>query len=141
MVDTGIGNAKERPFKLAFHRLNTNYLGRLAHACIAVEDVDAVLLTYLHVDHTGWNTVRTDNDWAPTFPNARYVYARAKEDFYATAQGQARRSVFEDSVRPLIDAGQVDRIEQPGGRYDEHFIALGTWRSGCFRRRARVVWR
>ncbi|MFA0949321.1 MBL fold metallo-hydrolase [Xanthomonas fragariae] len=70
-----------------YHKARPQFTAVLAH-------VDAVLLTHLHVDHTGWNTVRTDNGWAPTFPNARYVYARAEENFYATAQGQARRSVF-----------------------------------------------
>jgi glyoxylase-like metal-dependent hydrolase (beta-lactamase superfamily II) len=121
LVDTGIGNGKERPFNPIFHQLNTNYLGRLARAGVSLGDVDLVLLTHLHVDHVGWNTVRDNNAWVPTFPNARYVYARAEEDFYGTPAGESRRMVFEDSVLPLILAGQADRIEKDGGRYDEHF--------------------
>jgi glyoxylase-like metal-dependent hydrolase (beta-lactamase superfamily II) len=121
LVDTGIGNGKERPFNPVFHQLNTNYLGRLAQAGVTPAEVDLVLLTHLHVDHVGWNTIRVDNDWAPTFPNARYVYAQAEEDFYGTPAGVPRRMVFEDSVLPLINAGLVDRIGEDGSRYDEHF--------------------
>jgi glyoxylase-like metal-dependent hydrolase (beta-lactamase superfamily II) len=121
LVDTGIGNGTDRPFNPAFHQLNTNYLGRLARAHVTPEDVDLVLLTHLHVDHVGWNTVKVGDAWLPTFPNARYVYARAEEAFFDTPAGQSRRMVFEDSVLPLIEAGVTDRIGEDGGRYDEHF--------------------
>ncbi|MEO8779582.1 MAG: MBL fold metallo-hydrolase, partial [Rhodanobacter sp.] len=47
--------------------------------------------------------------------------AQAEEDFYGTPAGASRRMVFEDSVRPLIQAGQSDRIKTDGARYDEHF--------------------
>ena len=126
LVDTGIGNGKERPFNPVFHQLNTNYLGRLARAGVTPVDVDLVLLTHLHVDHVGWNTVKQNGRWVPTFPNARYVYARAEEDFYITSAGESRRMVFDDSVQPLIDAGLVDRIGEDGGRYDEHFTFHST---------------
>jgi glyoxylase-like metal-dependent hydrolase (beta-lactamase superfamily II) len=121
LVDTGIGNGKERPFNPVFHQLNTNYLGRLAQTGVTPADVDLVLLTHLHVDHVGWNTTQVDGTWVPTFPNARYVYAQAEEDFYNTAAGASRRMVYEDSVLPLVVAGRIDRIGEEGGRYDEHF--------------------
>jgi glyoxylase-like metal-dependent hydrolase (beta-lactamase superfamily II) len=121
LIDTGIGNGKERPFNPIFHQLNTNYLGRLAVTGVAPGDVDLVLLTHLHVDHVGWNTIKDNDTWIPTFPNARYVYARSEEDFYSTPASKSRRMVFEDSVLPLVDAGLVDRIENAGGRHDEHF--------------------
>ena len=52
---------------------------------------------HLHVDHVGWNTRWIDGRWQPTFPNARYVYSRAEEDFYATPAAQPRRIIFDDS--------------------------------------------
>lgn len=121
LIDTGIGNGKSRPFNPVFHDLNTNYLGRLALAGVSPAEVDLVLLTHLHVDHVGWNTVLADGEWIPTFPNARHVYSQVEEDFYATPEGASRRMVFDDSVRPLIDAGLVERIGPEGRRYDEHF--------------------
>nr|VXZ85414.1 Uncharacterised protein [Klebsiella pneumoniae] len=32
-----------------------------------------MLLTHLHTDHVGWNTVWQDDRWVPLFPNARYL--------------------------------------------------------------------
>jgi glyoxylase-like metal-dependent hydrolase (beta-lactamase superfamily II) len=126
LIDTGIGNGKSRPFNPVFHALNTNYLGRLAHAGVSTSEVDLVLLTHLHVDHVGWNTVLADGEWIPTFPNARYVYSQMEEDFYTTPEGSSRRMVFDDSVRPLIAAGLVERIGQDGRQYDEYFTFYPT---------------
>lgn len=121
LVDTGLGNGKSRPFNRAFDQLNTDYLHRLANAGVHPDDVNLVLLTHLHVDHVGWNTRRVDGRWQPTFPNARYVYAQAEEDFYATPAAASRRMVFDDSVEPLIRAGLVQRLGDTGGRIEAGF--------------------
>lgn len=121
LVDTGIGNGKSRPFNRMFDRLNTGYLHRLATAGVRPDDVDLVLLTHLHVDHVGWNTRLIDGRWQPTFPNARYVYAQAEEDFYATPAADARRMVFDDSVRPIVEAGLVQRLGDGGGAVEAGF--------------------
>ena len=68
LIDTGIGNFKERPFSKLFHQLNNPYLERLADAGILPAQVDEVLLTHLHADHVGWNTQWIDGRWQPTFP-------------------------------------------------------------------------
>ena len=121
LVDTGIGNGKSRPFNRVFDQLNTDYLRRLANAGVAPEDVDLVLLTHLHVDHVGWNTRWIDGCWQPTFPNARYVYSQAEEDFYATPASEPRRMIFDDSVKPLIQAGLVQRVDHAGGDIEAGF--------------------
>ena len=38
------------------------------------EAVDLVVITHLHPDHVGWNLT----DGSPTFPNARYLAAKAE---------------------------------------------------------------
>ena len=68
LIDTGIGNDKERAFNPLFHRLQTPFLQRLAAAGVQPEQVDHVLLTHLHADHVGWNTRLVDGEWRPTFP-------------------------------------------------------------------------
>jgi len=117
LVDTASGNHKDRPFSAIFHQLNTPYLERLALAGVKPEDVDLVLLTHLHVDHVGWNTRLVDGKWVPTFPNARYVFARPEREFFATPAGEKRRMVFEDSVLPVIEAGLAEEIGSEGGEY------------------------
>ena len=108
LVDTCTGNDKERPQFARFHRLSTAYYERLLEAGVDPLKVDYVLCTHLHVDHCGWNTRLIDGRWTPTFPNAKYVFSRKELDHWSGAEGREgfNAGVFEDSVRPILDAGQ-----------------------------------
>ncbi|SHL44770.1 MBL fold metallo-hydrolase [Streptomyces yunnanensis] len=114
LIDTGVGNNRERPGMPAFHHLHTDYLERLAAAGVRPPDVDTVICTHVHSDHVGWNTHLTaDGQWRPTFPNAQYLIPRADFDYWNPANGHRTRAgrrmanVFEDSVAPVHRAGQA----------------------------------
>ena len=115
LLDTGLGNGKERT-NPSFSGLDQPYLEGLAQAGVAPEDVDLVLITHLHTDHVGWNTVRDGDAWIPTFPNATYVLSRADLDYFdpGRRRGGQRvsdafmRNVWDDSVQPVIDDGRVE---------------------------------
>lgn len=114
LIDTCFGNDKERPDFTLGHRLNNPYLERLRAAGCAPEDVDIVLCTHFHVDHTGWNTRLENGRWVPTFPNARYIFSREEYARFApenrTAEPPPFLNIFEDSVLPVIQAGQAEFI-------------------------------
>jgi glyoxylase-like metal-dependent hydrolase (beta-lactamase superfamily II) len=112
LIDAGIGNDKTRTLPV-FDHLNEPFLERLAAAGARPEDVDYVLLTHLHTDHVGWNTRLIDGRWIPTFPNARYVFSRAEDEYFSGSGGIDRPNyaLYEDSVRPIIDAGQAEMID------------------------------
>ena len=78
LVDTCVGNDKHRPGRPMFDQLKLPYLADLAAAGVRPEEVDFVLCTHLHVDHVGWNTQLIDGRWVPTFPNAKYIFARTE---------------------------------------------------------------
>ncbi|WP_028534363.1 MBL fold metallo-hydrolase [Paludibacterium yongneupense] len=121
LIDTGIGNHKERPFSQMFHGLNTPFLQRLEAAGVRPDDVDHVLLTHLHADHVGWNTHLVDGRWLATFRNARYVLPQGEVDYFGTPASANRRIVFDDSVAPVIEAGQAVTIGLEGGDYLDGF--------------------
>ncbi|MFI1825107.1 MBL fold metallo-hydrolase [Streptomyces sp. NPDC020412] len=113
LVDTGIGDDKERPYAPIWSRRRTGFLDELAKAGVQPADVDLVVNTHLHIDHVGWNTRLEDRAWVPTFPNATYLLPRRDFDFWNPANGHAARlgrgnqNVFEDSVAPVYEAGQA----------------------------------
>ncbi len=114
LVDTCSGNDRERPGKVRYHRRNWPYLANLAAADISPESVDYVLCTHLHVDHVGWNTQLIDGRWAPTFPNARYLFDRQEWAFWETEYRTGRFTddpFYEDCILPVIAAGLVDFVE------------------------------
>ncbi|WP_131740403.1 MBL fold metallo-hydrolase [Actinomadura roseirufa] len=125
LVDTGVGNGRERPAFPAFHHWQGDFLGLLAKAGVRPQDVDVVVNTHLHVDHVGWNTVDADGEWVPTFPNAQYLLPAADDSHFGpdNAYGNGRqvddRLMYEDSIAPVHRAGQVvlwDGLH----RIDEH---------------------
>ncbi|MEV5703949.1 MBL fold metallo-hydrolase [Actinoallomurus sp. NPDC052274] len=113
LVDTGIGNGKERA-NPAWHNLRTDFLERLTAGGFSPDAVDLVILTHLHADHVGWNTRKVNGDWEPTFPNARYLTTRTEREFWATYNmEEARRQMFRDSVLPVEQAGLLALVEVP----------------------------
>jgi glyoxylase-like metal-dependent hydrolase (beta-lactamase superfamily II) len=113
LLDCCAGNHKERPGFARFHRLDTPYLARLRAAGVAPEEIDIVLCTHLHSDHVGWNTMLRDGHWVPTFPNAKYLFSRAENDYGDPRRNPAadadpqRSNAYRDSVLPVIEAGQA----------------------------------
>jgi glyoxylase-like metal-dependent hydrolase (beta-lactamase superfamily II) len=113
LVDTGVGNHKERPYAAVWSRLDTRFLENLAAVGVRPEDVDVVVNTHLHIDHVGWNTRLDGRTWVPTFPNATYLMPRRDFDFWNPANdhrsvlGRGNQNVFEDSVAPVHEAGQT----------------------------------
>lgn len=124
LIDTGVGNGKDRPHLPMHANLQTDFLANLGDASVRPAEVDYVLLTHLHGDHVGWNTYFDGSQWVPTFPNARYVASRADYDFFGPANAGASRSaslmlnVFDDSVAPVEQAGLLtlweDQFEVDG---------------------------
>jgi glyoxylase-like metal-dependent hydrolase (beta-lactamase superfamily II) len=113
LVDTCSGNDKERPHKLRYHRKNWPYLANLTAAGFPPEDIDYVLCTHLHVDHVGWNTRLIDGRWVPTFPNARYVFARQEWEHWRVAGLRAEYTTdpyYEDSLLPIMESGQAELV-------------------------------
>lgn len=117
LVDTCVGNDKPRPSSRSWNGMNTDWLEKLMALGVGPEDVTHVFNTHLHVDHCGWNTRLDGARWVPTFPNARYLLPRVEFDFWAdpandrvTGTG-ANDGCYEDSVRPVSDAGLADLVD------------------------------
>jgi glyoxylase-like metal-dependent hydrolase (beta-lactamase superfamily II) len=109
-VDTCIGNDKPRPIP-AWNLRQGPFLEHLEKAGFAPDRIDTVICTHLHVDHVGWNTRLVDGRWVPTFPNARYLLARAEWEHWAADDEPGNQTILADSVRPIFDAGLVDLVE------------------------------
>jgi glyoxylase-like metal-dependent hydrolase (beta-lactamase superfamily II) len=56
LVDTCVGNAKDRPLIPEFDHQRRPFLDNLTAAGFAPDTIDIVVCTHLHVDHVGWNT-------------------------------------------------------------------------------------
>jgi glyoxylase-like metal-dependent hydrolase (beta-lactamase superfamily II) len=111
LVDTCIGNDKDRGGRAPFHMLRTSFLGDLRGAGVPPESVDLVICTHLHVDHVGWNTRLDDGRWVPTFPRARHLFARAEWEHWSADGEESTARILADSVQPVLDAGLAQLVE------------------------------
>lgn len=112
VVDTCIGNDKERMPNKNWHKMQTRFLEDFRAAGFDPEKIDAVLCTHLHVDHVGWNTYWDGSAWKPTFPNARYLMAKHEFEYWERHEDAVTpHQVFLDSVAPVVEAGLVDLVE------------------------------
>ena len=112
VVDTCIGNDKQRNIP-SWTNLQTDFLKDLEQAGYPRESIDMVMCTHLHVDHVGWNTMLVDGRWIPTFPNARYLMAEKEWRYWNFhAKEEAYGPVIEDSVRPIVESGLAEFVEE-----------------------------
>jgi glyoxylase-like metal-dependent hydrolase (beta-lactamase superfamily II) len=112
---TGNGRKGRGPY---FDDLDTPYLEGLAEVGASADAVDVVFCTHLHHDHCGWNTVQVDGRWVPTFPNASYLFVDQEYRRWdgSNLDGHPNTfnpNVFDECVRPVVDAGQARIISVP----------------------------
>ena len=130
LVDTCIGNEKDRPSTPPWNMLQTPWLDDLGAMGLAPEDIDFVMCTHLHVDHVGWNTRLVDGRWVPTFPNAKYLFHKQEYEYWAAhgddmggtgSSAGSSDGCFEDSVLPVMEAGQAVLV------HGDHAIDDNLW--------------
>src|SRR5579872_83273 len=103
LVDPCFGEGKTIPaYEMDLEGQN-DFLAGLAAIGFTRDNVDVVLCTHLHIDHVGWNTMKQDGRWVPTFPNARYLFGRVEYEFW-NRQGEHQdlhgaAAVMRESVR------------------------------------------
>jgi glyoxylase-like metal-dependent hydrolase (beta-lactamase superfamily II) len=117
LVDPCTGNGRKGR-GAHFDDLDTPYLQRLADVDAPAETVDVVFCTHLHHDHCGWNTMQADGHWVPTFPNAAYLFVDQEYRRWDTSNplrhpNDFNPSVFDECVRPVVEAGQARIVSVP----------------------------
>ena len=123
LVDTCVGNDKDRGGRAPFHMMQTRFLEDLSAAGFPPESIDLVLCTHLHVDHVGWNTRLDAGRWVPTFPRARYLFARREWEHWSSERDPDTQRIMADSVKPVLDAGlEADLIEMDHKLTDEIWL-------------------
>jgi glyoxylase-like metal-dependent hydrolase (beta-lactamase superfamily II) len=133
IVDTCLGNDKMRKNAL-WNQRQGSFLQDLETAGYPAGSIDTVLCTHLHVDHVGWNTKLVDGNWIPTFPNAQYLFGRTEWNHWSNENSDQldgdvtphiadnileARACYDDSVRPIVEAGLHRLVESDEAITDE----------------------
>ena len=122
LVDTCVGCDKLSGIPSWHMRNDRSWLERLAAVGVPVESVDYVFCTHLHGDHIGWNTQLIDGRYVPTFPNARYMFAKKEIEWQLDVKEENRRVAYQQSVAPIIEAGQAQIVDSDFALDDEVWL-------------------
>jgi glyoxylase-like metal-dependent hydrolase (beta-lactamase superfamily II) len=107
LVDTGLGG---RPTQMPL-KIQPALPSVMTEAGVKPADVDVVLFTHLHFDHTGWNTVDEGGRPVPVFPNARHVVQRREWEYWTRSEENRTAAQYANALAPLEAAGLVDFVE------------------------------
>jgi len=82
---------------------------------VGLDEIDTVFLTHLHGDHVGWNLSKRGDEYAPTFPRARYLLQEADwrhftGEAYQKGLSRERRRQAETTYLPLMEMGKLDLL-------------------------------
>lgn len=107
LVDTGLGG---RPTQMPVQD-GPALPSVMAEAGVKPADVDLVVFTHLHFDHTGWNTVDEGGKSVPLFPNARHVVQRREWEYWTGSEENRKAAQYENVLAPVERAGLLDLVE------------------------------
>jgi glyoxylase-like metal-dependent hydrolase (beta-lactamase superfamily II) len=109
LIETGLGNKLSDKMAQIFG-MPAKFLDNLHASGIAPEDIDVVINSHLHFDHSGWNTMRVNGKVVPTFPRATY-YAQEEEVLHGRKQYERDAiSYISDNYDPLVESGQMQLL-------------------------------
>ena len=104
IVDTGLG-------KLDHHLQQTareTLLSEIHNCGIELSQIDLVFMTHLHTDHVGTNMTKSNEGWAPTFENARYMVHQKDWDLFGARINSEPFAYLKEQVYPLLELGLLD---------------------------------
>lgn len=101
VIETGIGDKYDAKFADIYDIQHSHTLpAELKSHGIAPEDVDIVINSHLHFDHSGWNTRREGATTVPTFPRAKYFAQRGEWEHALKPTERDRASYIEEFFLP-----------------------------------------
>src|SRR5207249_3832512 len=103
LVDTGFGGRPDSP--------GGRLLGELEKARLGPDDISRVIITHLHRDHIGWNTVDRGGKPEVLFKNARHVLQRKDWEYFSQPEVRQEQPMIALCAEPLEAAGLLDLID------------------------------
>lgn len=103
LVDTGFGGRADSP--------GGKLLAELDRAQVRPEQITRLIITHLHLDHIGWNTVDRDGQPAVLFTNARHLVQRKDWEHFTQPEVKQQLPVIGLCAEPLQAAGVLDLID------------------------------
>ena len=112
LIETGNGTKLDAKLRSIYKVGEGDPLMDAMHALgVEAKDIDIVINTHLHFDHSGGNTHYVDGRATPTFPRARYLVQKGELEHAIRPSERDRASYFAENYQPMIDLQQWDLVD------------------------------
>lgn len=112
LIDTGIGNKFEQKHVEIYKiRKQTDLITELKILSLEPQDIDVVILSHLHFDHCGYNTVFNSGKLKPLFNKAKYFIQKAEWDYALSPDERSAPSYVKENFLPLNDTKILELID------------------------------
>ena len=112
LIDAGVGSKELDQEKETYGLVPSRLTKSLKGIGISPKEVDAVVLTHLHFDHSGGCT-RLDRTGTlvPTFPKARYYVQRVCWEDACNPNERCKEVHRSEDFRPIEESGQLELLD------------------------------
>ena len=112
LVDTGVGSKELAQEKESYGLVPSKLVKGLKNLGLSPKEVDAVVLTHLHFDHSGGCT-RLDRagNLVPTFPKARYFVQSTCWEDACNPNERGQELHRPEDFRPIEEKGQLELLD------------------------------
>ncbi len=136
LIDTGLGTSKmdEKQMRNAGISEESKLLDSLSNENVQPEDIDIIIQTHMHNDHSGGLSMKENDELKPTFPNAtiyinhiEWDEVRYPNDRTAGTYLKVNWEPIQDQVKTWEDTFEVNdaiTLHHTGGHSNGHSIVL-----------------
>lgn len=116
LIDTGNGDKYSDKFAKIYglDRKRSSIENALKQVGLIPEDIDYVILTHLHFDHTGGSTQYKNAKLVPTFPNAKHYVQKKHLEWANNPTEKDASSFIKDDYMPLLADGLLETLDGDG---------------------------
>jgi glyoxylase-like metal-dependent hydrolase (beta-lactamase superfamily II) len=113
LIETGNGDKFAGKLKDIYGIDHDRAIGHaLAEVGLQPEDIDTVVMSHLHFDHSGGTTRQTAaGAFVPVFARARHVVQRREWEDATHPHERNRASYLQENIVPLGEAGLIDAVD------------------------------